>query len=238
MTAQATSGATPHQGRYTRVAILLHWAIAALILFNLAFGFFMEGYQPPLKFIVIAAHVSAGITVLILTVVRILWRLTHRPPPLSPTLKGWERGLAHAVHIGIYVLMLALPLTGWAMISANPPKDSPVAQAQQREWEAATAAGVDAPRPHVSGIARFWWVAPLPTIKPIADMGRTPQGVEPQHVLHEQMVEAHEIGGWAMINLLLLHVAGALKHQFLDREDQFARMGVGRFKRSAVGDAP
>jgi cytochrome b561 len=239
MSGQVSSGAAVgHAERYTRVAILLHWAIAAFILFNLAFGFFMEEYEPPLKFIIIVAHISAGMTVLGLTVLRIVWRLTHRPPPLSPTLSGWERRLAHAVHIGIYVLMLALPLTGWAMISANPPQNSPVAQAQARQYEAAKAAGIDAPPPRVSGHARFWWVTPLPSITPISEMGRYPEGVERQYVLHEQMVDAHEIGGWAMIVLLLLHVAGALKHQILDREDQFARMGVGRFRRTNSAAPP
>jgi cytochrome b561 len=69
--------------RYSTVAIVLHWAIAALILLNIAVGFVMEGLSPPLKAAVVALHFSCGMTVLALTVLRLLWRLTHRPPPLS-----------------------------------------------------------------------------------------------------------------------------------------------------------
>lgn len=108
--------------RYTTVAIALHWAIAALIIFNLAFGFFMEGFKPPLKGIVVPLHISSGITVLALTVVRIVWRLTHKPPPFSSDLTAWERTAAHAVHGFLYFMMVAMPLTGWSIISAHPPR--------------------------------------------------------------------------------------------------------------------
>ena len=59
------------------------------------------------------------LTVLILVVARIAWRLTHRPPPLPPGLAVWERTLARAGHVLFYILMLALPLTGWAMVSMH-----------------------------------------------------------------------------------------------------------------------
>jgi cytochrome b561 len=108
--------------RYTTVAIVLHWAIAALIVFNLAFGFFMEGFEPALKGIVVPLHISSGITVLGLSVVRLVWRLLHRPPPFSPDLTAWERIAAHAVHGALYFIMIAMPLTGWAIISAHPPR--------------------------------------------------------------------------------------------------------------------
>lgn len=227
----ASSRPRPDAERYSRIAIWLHWTIAALILFNLAVGFFMEDYKPPLKFIVIGAHISAGITVLMLTLVRIAWRLTHRPPALSATLKRWERVLAHTVHGCVYALMLILPLSGWALISANPPRGSVVAVEQARQFEEAKKAGLNARRPVTSGIARFWWVLPLPSVAPLANMGSEFSGVERQRWLHDLLVEAHYLGAMAMLALLALHVAGALKHQFVDRQPQLARMGLGRLPR-------
>lgn len=108
--------------RYSAVAIALHWAIAALIIFNIAFGFFMEGFKPPLKGIVIPLHISSGMTVLALTVVRIIWRLTHKPPAFTAGMKSWERTAAHLAHGLLYFIMVAMPLTGWAIISAHPPR--------------------------------------------------------------------------------------------------------------------
>jgi cytochrome b561 len=108
--------------RYTAVAILLHWAIAAFIIFNLAVGFFMEGLAPHWRSILVFAHISSGMTVLALSVARVLWRLAHRPPPFPADMQRWERTAAHAGHSIIYFLMFAMPLTGWAIISAHPPR--------------------------------------------------------------------------------------------------------------------
>ena len=66
----------------------------------------------------------------------------------------------------------------------------------------------------------------MPPITPIAEIGREPAGVAAQHVLHEEFVEWHEIGAYLMMLLLLIHVGGALKHQFIDKEDELQRMGM------------
>ncbi|MGB6308418.1 MAG: cytochrome b [Steroidobacteraceae bacterium] len=108
--------------RYTTVAIALHWGIAILILFNLGVGFFMEGLEPGLRNIIVPLHISSGITVLILTVLRLGWRFTHPPPPLPAEMTDWERRAAHTAHAIIYFLMLAMPVTGWAIVSAHPPR--------------------------------------------------------------------------------------------------------------------
>src|SRR5882762_2132692 len=100
--------------RYSNVAVTLHWMIASFILFNLSVGFFMEGFAPALRGTIIPLHISSGITVLALTMVRVLWRASHRPPPLLDVLKPWERTSAHAVHGLFYVLMVGMPLTGWS----------------------------------------------------------------------------------------------------------------------------
>lgn len=185
------------QDRYTRVAIALHWTMAALILFNLGFGFFMEGFAPPLKRIIIPLHASAGITVLALTVIRILWRLTHRPPPFPPGLSRWEHWAAHTAHGLLYVLMLVMTLTGWSILSAHPPNPN--------------------------GILLFLGTVHLPQISAISHLAH-----DAQQSAHENFVTVHSIGGWIFVGLLVLHVLGALKHQWLDRYPELARMGIGR----------
>lgn len=103
--------------RYSIGAIWFHWIIAVLILFNIIVGIFHEGV-PALRALM-GAHKAVGITVLVLTIARIAWRLAHRPPPFAGDVPGWERGLAIAVRRIFYVLMLAMPLSGWIMVSAS-----------------------------------------------------------------------------------------------------------------------
>lgn len=103
--------------RYTGVARMLHWAIALLILANLALGFF-RGAMPK-GLMAMPLHKSIGLTVLALTFVRIGWRLAHRPPSLPRAMPRWERASAHGVHLVFYALMIALPLSGWVISSAS-----------------------------------------------------------------------------------------------------------------------
>ncbi len=101
--------------RYSTVAIWFHWTIAALVIANLTIGLFhdaLPGGSMP-------AHKAIGLTVLALTLARIAWRLGHRPPPLPATTPGWERGAAHATHWLLYILMVAMPVTGWMMVSGS-----------------------------------------------------------------------------------------------------------------------
>ena len=113
---------TADQHRYTGGAIVLHWAIAFLILANLGTGLVMEDLAKPLKDTVTAFHFSSGVTVLALSVLRVLWRLTHRPPPLLSPMPRWERLTAHTAHALFYVLMIVMPIVGWMIISAHPPR--------------------------------------------------------------------------------------------------------------------
>jgi cytochrome b561 len=200
--------------RYSNVAIFLHWAIALLVLFNLVTGFFHD-LVPRAVF---AFHISSGVTILALTLVRIVWRLTHWGPPFLP-MAAWERGLAHVVHFLLYCAMLLSPLTGWAMISAH--VDKPIPAAAQAD------AGPPGPPPKPRQ-TMIWGLFVLPKLKPITDIAKGPDGAAKIKETHELYEERHETMGWIFLGLLLLHLGGALKHQLIDRQRELARMGLGK----------
>src|SRR3954471_19362581 len=110
---QAVRGA-----RYSALAIALHWTIAALIVLQIVLAGRMEARTPE-AFAVVQFHKSIGITVLLLSLARLAWRLIHPPPPEPATLVGWEKTLSAVVHWAFYVVMIAMPLTGWVMVSAS-----------------------------------------------------------------------------------------------------------------------
>lgn len=104
--------------RYTNSAIVLHWLIALLIFTAFPIGLIM----PNLGFTLFALklyswHKWIGVTVFSLAIIRLLWRITHKPPPSAT--HCWEKVLAHIAHIGLYVLLFAIPLSGWLMSSAH-----------------------------------------------------------------------------------------------------------------------
>jgi len=107
--------------RYTTVAITLHWLIAVMIVALAAAGIYMHNLplSHPDKFALYQMHKSFGITVLLLSVARLGWRLAHPAPPLPAHMKDWERTLARISHVSFYVLIIAIPLAGWAMVSAS-----------------------------------------------------------------------------------------------------------------------
>ncbi|HUJ01992.1 MAG TPA: cytochrome b [Rhizomicrobium sp.] len=108
--------------RYGGVAMTLHWLIAAGVIANIVLGltFADMANSDPEKFGLAQTHKSIGLTILVLSVARVLWRLVNPVPPLpagmSPTLKA----LARATHFLLYVLILLIPLTGWLLVSSSP----------------------------------------------------------------------------------------------------------------------
>ncbi len=108
--------------RYTAVAIALHWLIAAAILTIASIGLVMMHVKlaPLTQFKLYQLHKSIGITILLLVVLRILWRVRHRPPALPVDMPPLERRAAEGTHVLLYGLMLGLPLVGWAVVSASP----------------------------------------------------------------------------------------------------------------------
>ena len=169
--------------RYSSVAIAFHWTIAALILVNLAIGLLHDAFKGvPLM----PLHKSIGLTVLVLSIARLGWRLGHPAPALPAGIPGWQRGLAGLTHAALYALMILMPLTGWWFVSAAT-KKNPL------DW---------------------FGLFPIPYLPVTAGGGLT----------HE----AHEILGWAMLALIVLHVGGALKHHLIDRDTILLRMVPGR----------
>ena len=103
---------------YTATAKLLHWLIALMIFGMLGFGFYMTGLDlSPTKLELYSWHKWAGVTVFLLVLVRLAWRIGHRPPALPAHMPAIERLAAHAGHHLLYLLMLAIPLSGWLIVA-------------------------------------------------------------------------------------------------------------------------
>lgn len=108
----------PTAPRYTTTAIALHWLLAVMILASLAVGLTMTGMPfSPLRLKLYNWHKWAGVSILLLSAVRLWWRLTHRPP-IALAMPAWQARAAQAAHAALYVLFFAVPLAGWAYSSA------------------------------------------------------------------------------------------------------------------------
>lgn len=106
--------------RYTSTAIALHWLAALLIVAAFPLGVYAhELALSPLKLKLLSYHKWLGVTVFLLTVVRLAWRATHIPPPLPDSMPRWQQQAAHGLHHMLYLLLLAIPLSGWLMSSAK-----------------------------------------------------------------------------------------------------------------------
>jgi cytochrome b561 len=190
--------------RYTAVAIVLHWAIAIGILAMIPFGWWMSDliHAPDTRAHGVAAfqlHKSIGLSILMLSLARLGWRLMHPPPPLPAGMAQWERLAATATHWGFYVLMIALPLSGWAYVST----------------------GFDqAGRPLV--VPTLWFgLFEVPHL-PIAGADEAVRRAASQGAM-----SAHSAMAWGAIGLAVLHVGAALKHQFFNKDGVLGRMVPG-----------
>ncbi|MEQ8406577.1 MAG: cytochrome b [Oceanicaulis sp.] len=124
--AVAPSPAAP-SGRYSAVAIAFHWVIAALLVSMVFYGWWMEGLREALGRGEVSVgyvsgaynwHKTAGILVLLLSLGRLAWRLTHKPPALPGHMKSWERLFARFTHVAFYAVMIGAPLGGYVTASA------------------------------------------------------------------------------------------------------------------------
>ena len=193
--------------RYTKTAVVLHWLIGIAIIGMFALGWFMselpkeapkqtaydlfnlgvytwqlaEPASP--RTFYFNLHKSIGITLLGLIILRILWRLTHRPPALLSSLQVWERKLATAGHHLLYLLMIVMPVTG-------------LLQAVYSKY----------------GVKWFG----MPFLGGLDDK-------DMRAIFHE----AHELIGIAFAVVIVVHILGALKHKFIDRDQTMSRMTLG-----------
>ena len=172
--------------RYTAPAMLLHWLMAVAITGSFVVGTYMADLPvSPARLKLYNYHKWAGITILTLAAIRLLWRLTHRPPADLP-MPEWQRRAAHGAHTALYVLFFAIPLVGWAYSSAA---GFPVV---------------------------LFGVLPLPDF------------VSPDKALADAIKPWHGRLAWLLALVVLVHVGGALKHHFIDRDGLLSRMWPSR----------
>ena len=172
--------------RYTAPAIGLHWLLALLLIGSFSLGVYMADLPfSPTRLKLYNWHKWAGVTILLLSFVRLAWRITHCPPA-DRAMPAWQATAAHATHRALYALFFIVPLVGWAYSSA-------------------------------AGFPIVWFgVLPLPDFVPV------------DKALAEAIKPWHERSAMLMAALVLLHLAGALKHQLIDRDGLLDRMRLRR----------
>ncbi len=106
--------------RYSTPAIVLHWLVALLIFVAFPLGLYMADLPlSPEKLKLFSYHKWIGVTVFMLAGLRVVWRLTHTPPPLPASVAGWQRRASAVAHGLLYLLILVIPISGWLMSSAK-----------------------------------------------------------------------------------------------------------------------
>ncbi len=169
--------------QYTRTAIGIHWIMAILIVATFGLGLIVGDMKfSPTTLLYISYHKWLGVTVFLFAVIRVLWRLTHPAPALEGSLTRFEKIAANATHHLLYLLIFAVPLSGYFY---------------------SLAAGF----PIV-----YLGLIPIPSL------------IGPHPEISGLLKEVHEVFVYTMVGLVGLHVAGALKHYFIDRDGTLARM--------------
>lgn len=191
MASNHTSSFDAGTKRYSLTAIVLHWVLGAALLGIFAVGLYMTDFPfSPIRLKLYNWHKWAGVTILVLSALRLLWRLTHRPPALpgkiSKAMSAWQHWAHHGTHHALYALFFLVPLIGWAYSSAS---GFPIV---------------------------VFGVLPLPDFVPV------------DKALAEMIKPFHELTAFALIGLAGLHIAAALKHQWIDRDGLINRMLPGR----------
>lgn len=169
--------------RYSAVSLTLHWGIAALVVLNLILIGQAEDAEREMRGFYMMLHKSVGITILLLTLARIGWRLANPAIPLPAATPAWQKLAARASHVLFYALLLAIPVAGWASGSATG-------------------------RQVILFDLVPWPNLPMP----------------PDRDLARDIIDVHEALVKALYVLVALHVAAALKHQFINKDGVLARM--------------
>jgi len=179
MVEQTTGDATV---RYSHGAATFHWLTAILVLGQVYVGFsFAALPKGPARMEMFTIHKTLGATILIVTLLRLAYRLLNAPPPYPSDLPRWDRFIAVWSHRIVYTALIALPLTGLIAVS-------------------------DRAR---DGWVNLLWGMRIPAL-PIGD--------------GDLFGDVHEILVWTTIGLLVIHVAAAIYHQWIKRDDAAGRM--------------
>lgn len=171
------------RNRYSAVSLSLHWVIALAVVAQILLIMAHDATEGALSREFTQAHKAVGMTILVLTLGRLGWRLAHPLIALPAGTPTWERILSRGTQFLFYAVLLVMPLTGWL---------------------ASSAAARD-----ISWFGLFQW-----PLLPIGG-GREAAG---------QFMDVHEIVAKLLYVLIVLHVAGALKHQFINRDNVLHRM--------------
>ena len=169
--------------RYSTVSLVLHWGIAALVVAQVLLIATADAAPEGQGGQWVALHKSIGLSILLLTLARIGWRIANPAIPLPDAMPTWQRRLARANHVLFYVVLIALPLGGWAASSAG---------GREIAW---------------FGLFN-WPLLPLPQDRELAGT----------------FMDMHRAGVKLLYVLIALHVIGALKHHFRDRDNILRRM--------------
>ena len=173
--------------RYTAPAIALHWLMAWLIIAVYFLGLSIDALPVgPDRIQVVGWHKWLGVTIAFLWGFRVLWRAGHRPPALPASSPAWQNAASHLVHVALYLLMIAIPVSGWLMSSAK------------------------------GYTTNFFGLFDLPNLlMKDKELGHT-------------LKEVHEVLANSLMALVGLHIAAALKHQLIDKDNLLGRMRPAR----------
>ena len=171
------------RNRYSTVSLVLHWLIAALVVTQIGLIWAHEATDGPISREFVNIHKSVGLSILVLTLIRLGWRIANPAIPLPAETPRWQKLAARTTHVLFYVFLLAMPLVGWA---------------------ASSAAGRE-----ILWFGLFEWPA-----LPIGGGRDTAR----------DLMDVHETAAKLLIALVVLHILGALKHQFIDRDNVLHRM--------------
>ncbi|MBB3048050.1 cytochrome b561 [Litorivivens lipolytica] len=187
--------------RYNAIAITLHWVIALCLISNLGLGWWMgdalqnEATQS-LATDAFQWHKSLGLLILFLSLLRLCWRLLHPAPPLPESSPSWEHRVAALTHGLFYLLMIAIPLSGWLYVSA--------------QWRGGNALNVPTIWFGLFEVPHLFGLNTLPA--------------ETRQTLAGWLMPTHETLSWAFTVLLALHIGAALRHHALLKDDVLLRM--------------
>ena len=175
-------------GSYHFISKSFHWIVGLMILGLLALGFYMTALEgTPFKFGLYGWHKSFGILVLLLGVLRLVWRFYKGVPESLGTHQVWEKMLSKVTHLVLYLGIFAMPLTGWLMSSAGG-----------------------------YGVSVF-------------GLFKMPDLIGKNKELGGLFNQAHEILGYVILVAVILHLAGALKHHLIDKDETLQRMTWAQF---------